>query len=82
MIMTETPEEETLNKIKFVLFCGNDAQAIRLLEQYSQWQQERSYSEKDLLSFGTFIRIEDRKEKRLFLIQDYYKKWLEQFKKK
>ena len=45
-------------------------------------QQERMYSEEDLLNFGAFVRIEDKKEKRLFLIQDYYKKWSEQFKKK
>lgn len=44
----ETPEEETLSKIKFVLSCNNYAQAIRLLEQYGQWQQERSYSEEDM----------------------------------
>ena len=41
----------------------------------AKWQQERMYSEEDLLNFGAFVRIEDRKEKRLFLIQDYYKKW-------
>ena len=27
------------------------------------------------LKFGAFVRIEDKKEKRLFLIQDYFKKW-------
>ena len=51
----------------------------------SEWQQEQNknlYSEEDLLNFGAFVRIEDKKEKRLFLIQDYYKKWLEQSKKK
>ena len=48
----------------------------------AKWQQEQDknlYNEEDLLNFGAFVRIEDRKEKRLFLIQDYYKKW---FKKK
>ena len=45
-------------------------------------KQERSYSEEDLMDFGAFIRIEDRKEKRLFLIQDYFKVWFKQFKKK
>ena len=51
----------------------------------SEWQQEQDknlYSEDDLLNFGAFVRIEDKKEKRLFLIQDYYKKWVEQYKKK
>ena len=50
----------------------------------AKWQQEQNknlYSEEDLLNFGAFVRIEDKKEKRLFLIQDYYKKWLEQFSK-
>ena len=44
----------------------------------AKWQQEQNknlYSEEDLLNFGAFVRIEDKKEKRLFLIQDYYKKW-------
>ena len=41
-------------------------------------KQEKLYTEEDLLNFGAFVRIEDKKEKRLFLIQDYYKKWFEQ----
>ena len=48
----------------------------------AKWQQQQMYSEEDLLNFGAFVRIEDKKEKRLFLIQDYYKKWLEKFKQK
>ena len=51
----------------------------------SEWQQEQDknlYTEEDLLNFGAFVRIEDKKEKRLFLIQDYYKKWVEHYKKK
>ena len=51
----------------------------------AKWKQEQNknlYSEEDLLNFGAFVRIEDKKEKRLFLIQDYYKKWVEQYKKK
>ena len=50
----------------------------------AKWQQEQNknlYSEEDLLNFGAFVRIEDKKEKRLFLIQDYFKKWFEQFSK-
>lgn len=46
----ETPEEETLNKIKLVLSCNNDAQAMRLIEQYGQWQAERMYSEEEVLA--------------------------------
>ena len=51
----------------------------------AKWQQKQDknlYSEEDLLKFGAFVRIEDKKEKRLFLIQDYYKKWIEKVKKK
>lgn len=51
----------------------------------AKWKQEQNknlYSEEDLLKFGAFVRIEDKKEKRLFLIQDYYKKWLEDYKNK
>ena len=44
-------------------------------------KQEKLYTEEDLLNFGAFVRIEDKKEKRLFLIQDYFKKWFEQFSK-
>lgn len=35
-------EEETLEKIKFVLSCNNDAQAIRLIEQYGQFKAEKT----------------------------------------
>lgn len=31
---TKTVEEELLEKIKFALHCNNEAQAIRMLEQY------------------------------------------------
>jgi predicted DNA-binding protein (UPF0251 family) len=37
-----TPEEETLEKIKYVLSCGNDAQAVRLIEQYGYWKEEQA----------------------------------------
>ncbi|CAB4147557.1 hypothetical protein UFOVP516_34 [uncultured Caudovirales phage] len=37
----ETLEEEILSKIKFVLLVNNDAQAIRFLEQYAEFQKER-----------------------------------------
>ena len=50
-------------------------------EKVLSTKQEKLYTEEDLLNFGAFVRIEDKKEKRLFLIQDYYKKWFEQFKK-
>lgn len=34
-----TAEEETLEKIKFVISCNNDAQAIRLIEQYGYYKK-------------------------------------------
>jgi hypothetical protein len=54
---------------------------MKCFEEGAKWKTERMYSEEDLLKFGAFVRIEDKKEKRLFLIQDYYKKWIEQFSK-
>ena len=59
--------------------------AKKVALKFAKWQQEQDknlYSEEDLLKFGAFVRIEDKKEKRLFLIQDYFKKWFNQFKKK
>ena len=50
-------------------------------EKVLSTKQEKLYSEEDLLNFGAFVRIEDKKEKRLFLIQDYYKKWLNTIKR-
>ena len=51
-------------------------------DAYNASQNKNLYSEEDLLNFGAFVRIEDKKEKRLFIIQDYYKKWVEHYKKK
>ena len=51
-------------------------------DAYNASQNKNLYTEEDLLKFGAFVRIEDKKEKRLFLIQDYFKKWVEQYKKK
>ena len=51
-------------------------------DAYNASQNKNLYTEEDLLNFGAFVRIEDKKEKRLFLIQDYFKKWVEHYKKK
>ena len=67
-----------------IFFNSNIAHLRKGFKHGAKWQQEQDknlYSEEDLLKFGAFVRIEDRKEKRLFLIQDYFKKW-KQFKKK
>ena len=50
-------------------------------DAYNASQNKKLYTEDDLLNFGAFVRIEDKKEKRLFLIQDYYKKWLNTIKR-
>ena len=50
-------------------------------DAYNASQNKNLYTEEDLLNFGAFVRIEDKKEKRLFLIQDYYKKWLNTIKR-
>jgi hypothetical protein len=44
----ETLEEQVLSQIKFVLKFNNDAQAIRILEQYGHYKQELIDNEKDI----------------------------------
>lgn len=36
----DSPEKETLEKIKFVLLANNESQAIRFIEQYGEWIKE------------------------------------------
>ena len=55
MSSEKTPEEETLEKIKLVLSMGNDAQAIRLLEQYGSFMQEGLYNQEE--ARGLIIRF-------------------------
>ena len=74
--------EETLEEAANKLWKQSHPNPIEMALFGADWQQKRSYSEEDLMDFGAFIRIEDRKEKRLFLIQDYFKVWFNQFKKK
>ena len=90
IISKEEPKQETLEEAaeKFrsnnpgTMQGGNNTKILNAFKNGAKWQQERMYSEEDLMDFGAFIRIEDRKEKRLFLIQDYFKVWFNQFKKK
>ena len=85
----DTPEEETLVKIKLVLLAGNDAQAIRLLEQYGGFMQERSYSEEEVIELlqKVLIHQDDGETGSLVTAQgkirmaNFYS-WFEQFKKK
>lgn len=73
----ETLEEETLSRIKFVLLANNNAQAIRILEQYAEFQKEKMYSEEEVFKlicdFNYDLRIDEVKD-----IKEYF----EQFKKK
>ena len=84
----ENQKQETLEEVAHSMLCDygiksmgdsiNALQVKKLMIKMVKWQQEQDkklYSEEDLLNFGAFVRIEDKKEKRLFLIQDYYKKW-------
>ena len=64
-----------------LLVMSSIQEGILIGAKWQQKQDKNLYSEEDLLKFGAFVRIEDKKEKRLFLIQDYFKKWFEQFSK-
>ena len=78
--LEEAAEKSAIEQME----AGNSAYILGFIQgvKHQQEQDKNLYSEEDLLKFGAFVRIEDRKEKRLFLIQDYYKKWFNQFKKK
>ena len=41
----DSPEKETLEKIKFVLSANNESQAIRFIEQYGEWVKENCRKE-------------------------------------
>ena len=78
--LEEAAEKSAIEQME----AGNSAYILGFIAG-AKWQQEQNknlYSEEDLLKFGAFVRIEDKKEKRLFLIQDYFKKWFEKLKKK
>ena len=42
----DTPEEEVLGKLKFLIAAGNDAQAIRMIEDYGLWKQSFMHDKK------------------------------------
>ena len=71
--LEEAAEKSAIEQME----AGNSAYILGFIQgvKHQQEQNKNLYSEEDLLKFGAFVRIEDRKEKRLFLIQDYYKKW-------
>ena len=79
--LKNTPKEKVLKDWNEFQHLDNEGITVKEFLE-NNWQQEQIYTEEDLLNFGAFVRIEDKKEKRLFLIQDYYKKWFEKFKKK
>ena len=77
--LEEAAEKSAIEQME----AGNSAYILGFIQgvKHQQEQDKKLYSEEDLLKFGAFVRIEDRKEKRLFLIQDYFEKWFEQFSK-
>ena len=77
----ETLEEETLSRIKFVLLANNNAQAIRLLEQYAEFQKERSYSEEEVKLLVNKAMCYVRNDNPKITLKEL-KEWFEQFKKK
>ena len=79
--LKNTPKEKVLKDWNEFQHLDNEGITVKEFLE-NNWQQEQIYTEEDLLNFGAFVRIEDKKEKRLFLIQDYYKKWLEKYKNK
>ena len=79
-IVKQLPRKEVQDDAMDAPSCTYELEQLFL--KWQQKQDKKLYSEEDLLNFGAFVRIEDKKEKRLFLIQDYYKKWFNQFKKK
>ena len=44
-----------------------------------KWQQERSYSEDDMIEFGKFMLLENHEYKSY---QNIFNEWFEQFKRK
>ena len=71
--LEEAAEKSAIEQME----AGNSAYILGFIQgvKHQQEQDKKLYSEEDLLNFGAFVRIEDKKEKRLFLIQDYFKKW-------
>ena len=76
----ETLEEEILSKIKSVLLANNDAQAIRFLEQYAEFQKERMYNEEE--AFNLLMELSSRDRNSSSGTPHSIAKWFEQFKKK
>lgn len=79
-----TPEEVTLEKIKFLLLCNNNILAIRAIEEYGLYKQEKMYSEEDMreafIAGGNSLIEEDDAYGSAY--HKYMEEWFEQFKKK
>lgn len=83
----ETLVEDTLSKIKLVLSMSNEAQAIRLLEQYGELQAKQMFSEEEVLNilynWSMYkVNIELDKIADEFSNTLSYEKWFEQYKNK
>jgi len=80
----QNAEEETLEKIKFVLLSNNDAQAIRIIEQYGYFKEEKMYNESDIrnaIDFGAELGLNDDIGNS-FEWKKKQNKWFDEFKKK
>jgi hypothetical protein len=76
-----TLEEELLHHIKFCLECGNEAQAIRLIEKYGFVKQEEGYSEQDMKSsfqVGFNVGYNDEESPSYLTFEE----WIKEYKKK
>jgi len=79
----ESLEYEVLQKIKFTLFCKNEAMAIRLLEQFAFDKTEEMYSEdciKKAIDYGAELGLNDDIGNS-FEWSEKQNKWIKQFKK-
>ena len=56
-----SPEEETLEKIKFALLCNNEAQAIRILEQFIFYYREQK--DERAIDFAEWLRTNTKHRK-------------------
>jgi hypothetical protein len=84
----ETLEFDLLQHIKFCLECGNESQAIRLIEKYGFEKQEGMYSEEQVITLlkkfkKDIINSTELDDDFETLVCDIKTdKWFEQFKKK
>jgi hypothetical protein len=83
--MVEEPKQETLEEAAFRIF-GADEDGEYIAKRYfirgAKWQQERSYSEEDMIKFMQFIVSEEELENTSGVSIDTAKYFLNKFKNK